>query len=165
MLLKKVCMIGAIGVGKTSLVRKYVHNEFSEKYLTTLGIKIDTKILNLEADTQMKLILWDIEGSNELSTIQKDYLRGADGYITVADVTRKQTVDAVVALQAQVENILGKKPFLFLLNKVDLKHDWEVTKESLLELQARGFLIIQTSAKDGTGIENTFNALGKLLLK
>ncbi len=165
MLLKKICMIGAIGVGKTSLIRKYVHNEFSEKYLTTIGIKIDTKILNLEADTQIKLILWDIEGSNELSSIQKDYLRGADAYITVADCTRKQSVDAVVKLQAQVEEVLGKKPFLFLLNKIDLKNDWEVTKESLLELQSRGFIIIQTSAKNGTGVENAFNTMGKLLLK
>jgi len=87
---KKVCLIGDFSVGKTSLVQQYVNQAFSEKYLTTIGVKIDTKLIELE-DDELKLVLWDVAGRDSLSSINTSYLVGASGIILVLDGTRKET--------------------------------------------------------------------------
>ncbi len=165
MQVKKICMIGDFGVGKTSLVKQFVHSEFSDKYLTTVGVKIDTKLLTLSSGDQLKLILWDIEGTDKLSTIDTNYLRGASGYFIVVDGTRKTTVETAINLNEQAEQIIGSLPFVLLLNKVDLKEKWQLDKETILGLKARNFVMRQTSAKDGTGVENAFQTLGERLIK
>ena len=72
----KVCMLGSFAVGKTSLVARYVTNVFSDKYLTTVGVKVDTKEISVD-ETQMKLVVWDIAGEAEISAKTRMYLRGA----------------------------------------------------------------------------------------
>jgi hypothetical protein len=165
MQVKKICMIGDFGVGKTSLVKQFVHSEFSDKYLTTVGVKIDTKLLTLSSGDQLKLILWDIEGTNKLSTIDTNYLRGASGYFIVVDGTRKSTVETAISLNTQAEQIIGSLPFVLLLNKVDMKEKWQIDKETILNLKERNFIMRQTSAKNGTGIEAAFQTLGERLIK
>ena len=71
MLTRKICMIGDFAVGKTSLVSRYVRQTFSEAYQTTIGVKIDSKIIQLPSGDDLKLVLWDIAGSNALSTVEQ----------------------------------------------------------------------------------------------
>jgi len=87
MIKKKICMVGDFSVGKTSLTQKFVNNVFSEKYLTTIGVKIDTVEVN-----ETKLIVWDVAGRDSLSPINASYLVGAAGVVLVADGTRPSTV-------------------------------------------------------------------------
>ena len=92
MLQKKVCVLGAFGVGKTSLIRRYVESIFSDAYLTTVGVKIDKKTLTVGTEP-VTLILWDIAGEDEVTPIRMSYVRGAAGYFLVADGMRAETLD------------------------------------------------------------------------
>ena len=78
-------------------------------------------------------MLWDIYGQDEFQTVRDSYLRGASGYLLVADGTRHATLETAVALQQQAESVIGQVPFLLLLNKADLDRDWQVDERALVE--------------------------------
>lgn len=163
MLQKKVCMLGAFGVGKTSLVRRYVQSIFSDKYLTTVGVKIEKKIVNL-GPADVALILWDIAGEDEITAIRTSYLRGAAGYFLVVDVTRGETLEVAKSIRDRVTSEIGSVPFLFLFNKTDLKEDWDIPEPSLEDLKSAGCEILRTSAKTGEGVEEAFQELAKRMV-
>lgn len=163
MIQKKVCMIGTFAVGKTSLVRQFVESVYSEKYHTTVGVKVDKKIVTV-GEQQVTLVLWDIEGAETGFALRQSYLRGAAGYLLVADGTRPDTVANAVALQARAEATVGKVPFLMLLNKVDLQQHWRVDPEELARLRASNWLVTTTSAKTGQGVENAFATLAQKMM-
>ena len=106
MIQKKVCMLGAFAVGKTSLVARYVRSVFSEKYLTTVGVKVDKKDLTVD-ERQISLLLWDINGHDDYQAVQQSYLRGTSGYLLVVDGTRRATLETVSKLQQVVEAVAG----------------------------------------------------------
>lgn len=163
MIQKKVCMIGTFAVGKTSLVRQFVESVYSEKYHTTVGVKVDKKVVTI-GEQQVTLVLWDIEGAETGFELRQSYLRGAAGYLLVADGTRPDTIANAVALQERVEATVGKVPFLLLLNKVDLKQDWRVNEEELARLRSSDWQMTTTSAKTGQGVENAFATLAKKMI-
>ena len=99
---KKLCMLGGFGVGKTSLVKRFVHSVFSDTYLTTVGVKIDKKTVELAGKT-VNLILWDLAGEDDLSSLRTTYIRGAAGYLLVADGTRPATLEVALSLNRRVE--------------------------------------------------------------
>jgi len=159
-------MIGDFSVGKTSSVARFIRQNFSEKYLTTVGVKIDTKLVNLEAeDKVVKLILWDIAGNNSLTSATISYLRGAAGYLLIVDGTRLPTWHSAINLQQMVTDQLGEKPFVVMLNKADLTEQWEVGDELVDEQTALGWDFIKTSARTGMGVEESFTLLARKLLK
>src|SRR5215211_7084781 len=90
---KKICMLGGFSVGKTSLVKRFVESVFSETYLTTVGVKIDKKTVDL-GERAVNLILWDVAGEDDISAVRMSYyyLRGCAGYVLVADGTRPSTL-------------------------------------------------------------------------
>ena len=143
---KKICMIGGFSVGKTSLVKRYVESIFSETYLTTVGVKIDKKTIDL-GDKAVTLILWDVAGEDDVSTLKMTYLRGSAGYVFVADGTRGSTLDVALSLRERVEAEYGPSPFVLLLNKCDLKDDWAVSNSSLAQLRAEGWPVMLSSAR------------------
>ena len=156
-------MVGSFAVGKTSLVRQFVESVYSEKYHTTVGVKVDKKIVTV-AESEVTLVLWDIEGAAASHELRQSYLRGAAGYLVVADGTRPDTVTAAVELQARTEVTIGKKPFLLLLNKVDLEQHWRVDEEKLARLKAANWLMTTTSAKTGQGVEKAFATLAQRMM-
>ncbi|MGO4391537.1 Rab family GTPase [Variovorax sp. M-6] len=164
MLQKKICLLGAFGVGKTSLVRRFVDTIFSDTYLTTVGVKIDKKLLTIGTE-QMALILWDIAGEDEVSAVRVSYLRGAAGYLLVVDGTRPETLDTAVSIQARVGAEVGDVPFVVLLNKADLQEDWAIPQERIERLEAAGWAFRRTSAKTGMGVEETFQELAARLAR
>ena len=160
MLQNKICMLGGFGVGKTSLVSRFVSSIFSDTYLTTVGVKIDKKKVSLDLG-EMTLMLWDIYGQDEFQTVRDSYLRGATGYLLVADGTRYSTLDTAVALQKRAESVIGRVPFLLLLNKRDLDREWQVDEETLVTLVEQGWRVVKTSAKTGDGVEDAFTTLAR----
>ena len=158
MLQKKICMLGGFGVGKTSLVSRFVTSIFSDTYLTTIGVKIDKKTIAVDSH-EMTLMLWDIYGQDEFQTVRDSYLRGASGYLLVADGTRHTTLDTAAALQQKAESVVGRVPFLLLLNKADLIREWQVDEKALVKLVDRGWSVVKTSAKTGDGVEGAFSML------
>ena len=160
---KKICMIGAFSVGKTSLVKRYVQSVFSEAYLTTVGVKIDKKAVNVSGRT-MNLILWDVAGEDDISSLRMSYLRGAAGYVLVADGTRPSTLDVALSLRERVRTEYGPLPFVLLLNKHDLTDQWEISDAALAGLRDSGWWVRPTSARTGEGVEDAFQHLAVSLV-
>jgi len=159
MIKKKICMLGSFGVGKTSLVQRFVKSIFSEKYLTTIGVKIDQKTVQLK-NQEVNLIIWDIHGEDEFQKIKSSYLMGSSGVFLVIDGTRSNTIDTAEYLLDLVEKSIGKQPFIVLVNKCDLKEEWELSNEDMDKLETeRSWQIIKTSAKTGEGVEEAFKLL------
>lgn len=160
MIQKKICMLGAFGVGKTSLVQRYINSIFSDTYLTTVGVKIDKK--NVEVgDKTISLILWDIAGEDDTNSIRASYLRGSAGYFLVVDGTRAETLDVARSIQSRLEAEIGKLPFIMLLNKYDLREQWLISETHIDELRQAGWLIFSSSAKTGEGVEAAFQNLAE----
>lgn len=159
----KICILGDFAVGKTSTVERFVNNHFSDKYLTTIGVKIDTKEIALPDDVNLKLIIWDMAGTDRFGEIEFAYLRGASGYILVADGTRAATVPVVLDLKKQAEERYGELPFVFLLNKSDLKHAWEISDEQQKTLREAWSDVFVTSAKTGDEVAEAITSLGRMI--
>jgi hypothetical protein len=164
MLQKKICLLGAFGVGKTSLVRRFVDTIFSDAYLTTVGVKIDKKTVTVGSE-ELALILWDIAGEDEVAAVRVTYLRGAAGYLLVVDGTRPETLETAASIQKRITAELGAIPFFVLLNKSDLVEDWALAPERIEQLEATGWSFRRTSAKTGMGVEETFQELAARLAR
>ncbi len=160
MLQKKICMLGASAVGKTSLVARYVQGIFSEKYLTTVGVKIDKKPVNV-GGVDVLLMLWDMQGEDRFQKVQMSYLRGAAGYFLVADGTRRDTLDRALILQKEAEATAGAVPFVLLLNKSDLEDEWDIEDAALAELTASGWTVLRSSALSGLNVDEAFQLLAQ----
>jgi small GTP-binding protein len=155
---KKICMLGGFSVGNTSLVRRFVASVFSETYLTTVGVKIDKKTVDM-GDRTVNLILWDVAGEDDISTVRMTYLRGCAGYVLVADGTRPSTLDVALSLRERVEAEFGRLPFVLLLNKSDLQEQWAIDGAKLDELRQAGWSVRSSSARTGEGVEDAFREL------
>ena len=158
MIQKKICMLGAFAVGKTSLVRRYVHSMFTDKYLTTVGVKIDKKDVQHGGQT-VSLLLWDLYGEDEFQRLQTSYLRGPTGLLIVADGTRPATVDKAIELRDRAVSALGPLPHLLILNKCDLMPEWEVRPERIDDLGRTGWQVLRASAKTGEGVQEAFEII------
>jgi small GTP-binding protein len=156
-------MVGVFATGKTSLVRRFVHAKFSDKYLSTVGVKIDRKPLSVRGQ-EVNLLLWDLEGRDGVQDVQTSYLRGAAGVIYVADGTRRETVTQVFELRDLVRGATGALPEVMALNKVDLADQWTITAADRAELGQIPWHLFETSAKTGDGVEEAFNWLATAMV-
>ena len=161
MIQKKVCLLGAYGVGKTSLVARFVHRVFSEKYLSTLGVRVDRKAVQLEGQ-ELNMLLWDLSGEDQFQPIQPSYIRGSSGYLLVADGTRPATLETALSIHQRAQNVVGQVPFVLLINKHDLP--WDIPDSTLEELRGQGFALYFSSAKSGEGVEEAFDHLARGML-
>jgi small GTP-binding protein len=160
----KICMLGAYAVGKTSLIARFVRGIFSEQYLVTLGVKIDSKEVDV-AGQHVKFVIWDMAGEDEFAKVSASYLRGAAGYLLVADGTRRSTMDQAAVLRVRVTEARGPIPFIALFNKSDLESDWEVSESDLDKMRASNWEVHKTSAKTGKGVETAFVRLAQRVLE
>lgn len=164
MLQKKICMLGSFAVGKTSLVRRYVDSIFSENYVTTIGVKIDKKNITVN-NTDLGLILWDVYGEDNHQSVLPSYLRGMAAYILVIDPSRPATFASAKNLHSLVLDTQGDKPFVLVLNKSDIKSDWQIDEQIFSELSAAAICTVETSAKTDTGVNEVFQSLGSCFVK
>ena len=164
MLKKKICLLGSFGVGKTSLVARFVHSMFSDKYHTTVGVKIDKKILEI-AGEEITLMIWDMAGEEDGAPVKISQVRDAAGYLLVMDGTRAKTLEVARSIQERVENELGRLPFILLVNKADLRSEWEIPDSAWEELKDAGWTLLETSAKTDVHVEEAFLTLTSRILK
>ena len=156
-------MLGSFAVGKTSLVRRFVESIYSDVYQTTVGVKIDKKNLQV-GEKEVSLVLWDIYGEDDYQKMRWTYLRGASGYLLVADGTRKATLEKAVSLEQKAREEIGAIPFVLVINKSDLMRDWEMDAALESQLAAQGWSIQRSSAKTGEGVEESFSLLARKML-
>lgn len=157
---KKVCILGAAGVGKTSLVRRYVHSIFDDKYLSTIGVKIEKKSVT-KGDTEVLLNIWDVAGEEEFFQIPKSYVTGAAGYLLVVDGTRPETLDTGLEIRSRIQEMAADLPWICLLNKADLTEKWSLDENVNSRLEAEGMSSLRTSAQDGLNVEAAFQQLAE----
>ena len=161
MIQKKIVMLGATGVGKTSLVRQFVKSVFSEKYHSTIGVKVDKKVVRFD-NHEVTMMLWDLQGEDDEFKIKPSFLRGASGYILVVDLTRAASLEAAKRIQLMIEDEIGQVPFMILFNKNDLKDEIELDHEWMVEFA--GERVLRTSAKTGENVEEAFVGLAKKIV-
>lgn len=162
MLQKKVCLLGATGVGKTSLIKQYVEGQFSEKYLTTLGVKVDKKVVSLN-DIDIQLMIWDLEGIDRYCGFQPRYLRGASAYVIVVDRSRSQSLVEGMEIHRMAQQATDA-PAIMVTNKADLTTTWHWTPEELDGYEKEFSHSFSTSAKTGQQVDALFNCLARLTL-
>ncbi len=165
---KKVCLLGDFSVGKTSLVRRFVEGRFDERYLSTIGVKVDQKVLNLETprgDVTLTLLLWDLAGGPSPRPVVPGYYRGAAGAVIACDLTR---ADTLASVPRYAQDFLASNPaanLVLVANKLDLIDERRLTDEVLVaaasECRAPLFL---TSAKSGEQVQSMFEKLGQMLV-
>jgi small GTP-binding protein len=160
----KVCLIGATAVGKSSLGARYGRSIFSEQYRTTIGVKIESRVVERRGGP-LELVVWDLSGEDEFQNVQPAYLRGAWGYHLVIDGTRRETLGVAAGLEARVRTTLGPVPFVVVLNKTDLAGSWELTHGDVDQMRSRGWQLVEASAKTGTGVEQAFDLLVDAMLR
>jgi small GTP-binding protein len=164
---KKICLVGDFGVGKTSLIRRFVERQFSDQYLSTVGVKISKKTLDLQVGEEQKnqnlqLMIWDLEGHTKFKAIAPSYLQGASGALVVGDVTRQETIDRIPEHINLFFSVNAKGFIILALNKSDLVDEDKLQKlEQLLQSsqQERVLAIYQTSAKNGLNVDEIFQKL------
>ena len=170
---KKMCMIGDFGVGKTSLIRRFVDRQFSDEYLSTVGVKISSKIITLENIKQQenvtaKLLIWDLEGHTKFKGIAPTYLQGASGVLIVADVSRTETVERISEHIKLFSSINPKGSIIIALNKVDLIDEEKLAL--LVEIshsigQDKVIAVYTTSAKTGKDVDEIFHKLAYTMVE
>jgi len=156
-------MLGSFAVGKTSLVRRFVESIYSDVYHTTVGVKIDKKVMQAGGQ-ELSLVLWDIYGEDDYQKMRWSYLRGASGYLLVADGTRKATLEKAFDLEQRARQEAGPIPFVLVINKVDLLQDWELDSRLEEQIAARSWSVLRSSAKTGEGVEEAFTLLAQKIL-
>ena len=164
MVKKKIGMLGSFGVGKTSLVARFVHSMFSDKYHTTVGVKIDKKIVRVDG-SEVTLMLWDMAGEETHAPVKIHQIRDAAGYLLVVDGCRSQTLETALSIQQRVESEIGPSPFLLLANKADERPNWEIPDSAWQQLKERGWTVLETSAKTGQKVEEAFLTLAGRILQ
>ena len=168
----KICLVGEGAVGKTSLIRKYVLDEFDDRYISTLGAKITKKELMVGSpdngsEIRIDMTIWDIMGEKGFRELLKEaYFHGAQGVLAVCDVTRKNTLPDLESWISAIETVTGKLPIQFLANKADLKDQLTFTESELREMSAKhGSPYIFTSAKTGENVDKAFFAIANAIAK
>jgi small GTP-binding protein len=170
---KKICLLGDFAVGKTSLVRQFIDRQFSDAYLSTVGVKISRKVLAVQGSepqtsTTLQLLIWDIEGSTQFKTIAPSYLQGARGAVIVADLGRLETLEH---LSEHAKNYLSINPHghvIIALNKADLLDETKLEKfTQLIPVQEcdRVIAIHFTSAKTGHSVDQLFQELADRIMQ
>jgi small GTP-binding protein len=160
---KKICLLGASSVGKTSLVKKFVEGIFNEKYLTSIGVKVDKKVVSVKSQ-EVQLMLWDVEGYDRYNVFQDKYLRGAAAYIIVVDQTRKASLLEGIDIHSLVRKITNV-PSVLAINKSDLQANCLLDDDQINQYLELFDLQFNTSAKTGNNVEEVFQAIAELTLK
>jgi small GTP-binding protein len=160
---KKLVLLGAPGVGKTSLVRRFVQSLFDDKYLTTIGVKVDKKQIQVNG-IDLLMMLWDVAGAEETFSVPSSYVRGAAGLLVVIDGTRPQTVGTAADLIDQMHRDVGDLPVVIVLNKTDLSEQWKIGDADINAVRGDGRPIVRASAKTGAGVEEAFLAIATAMV-
>lgn len=156
---KKIVLLGHFGVGKTSLVRRFIESDFSEDYLVTLGVHVKKKKVKID-DQNFTLIIWDIEGNTSIDRARKSYLIGSHGFLYIFDVSRPETFENLEKEMLFLKENYPKAAVCIVGNKTDL-----------IESEAKEQFFNQekfkdcdfTSAKNDENVENVFLKITKLM--
>jgi small GTP-binding protein len=170
MIQKKICMLGDFSTGKTSLVRRFVYNLFDAHYITTIGVNITRKDVSLPDQPVVRLLIWDMSGSEKFSGTRPSYLQGSAGAILVCDLTRPGTLASLNRYYQWLKDTAPQACVLWIGNKADLVAEnaagkpCEMAKQVSSTAASLHELFAITSAKTGAGVNDAFAQLAGYFL-
>ncbi len=164
----KICLVGEGAVGKTCLIRRFIQDQFDDRYISTLGAKVSKKEIRVDGPNggmDVDMTIWDIMGEKGFRELLKEaYFHGAQGVLAVCDITRKETLDDLGDWVAAVIKVTGNVPIEFLANKSDLKDQIVVSRADIQNAaQSHGAPYLYTSAKTGENVEVAFAKLAQMI--
>jgi small GTP-binding protein len=169
-LTKKICLLGDPSVGKTSLIRRFVLDEFEDSYITTIGTKVTKKevlvpVSARQMEVYLTLMIWDVAGQQEYKMFHRMYLKGVEGVFSVCDLTRKETVNSMKKYVTVVKENVGDVPIVFLFNKADLTDRIEVQVDDVRKIESyKQIPCYKTSAKSGENVNDAFITLSRAMV-
>ena len=158
---KKIVLLGHFGVGKSSLIRRFVEDTFTDNYKVTIGVHILKKEVDVSKKEIVTLIIWDLEGNDDITNTRPSYMLGTSGIIYVFDLTRPTTYEQLESDLSYIKTNYPNTPIKVVGNKKDL-----VTKDFLKQNSDvfEPFVDFYTSAKANTKVNNLFSTLAKELI-
>lgn len=167
----KICLVGEEGVGKTSLIRRFVLSQFDEKYLRTVGTMVSKKVVQLGPIEgtlyTLHMLVWDIMGRRDFMSLYKEaYFSRTRGILAVCDMTRPETLDALNDWMEGITSSVGQVPMIVLANKKDVVDHVRMEEDDILamcEMHAAPFLM--TSARTGENVETAFQKLAEMAVR
>lgn len=166
-LAKKLCLLGDFSVGKTSLIRRYVHDDFSLDYRATVGVQVhqyQDEIDTEKGPTPLSQVIWDVEGSRFGRELITSYILGSAGAVIVGDATKSDAVASMTSHARAFLDILPGRPVVFAMNKSDLLTEYKKTDAEALT-ESFGGELLPTSALTGNAVRSLFHALGRRVLE
>lgn len=156
----KMVLFGTAGVGKTSLVDRFIHNKFEVNYISTLGYNVYEKQIS-HGNYTISLMIYDIGGQEQFRELRKKYAQGSSTALIVYDITNRESFNTIPNWRDDLKVFAGEIPFIIVGNKVDLEADRQVSKEDGTQLcdQLGALNFIETSAKTGEAVEDAFTQL------
>ena len=158
MISRKILLLGEIGVGKTSLIRRLVHGRFETEYKSTFGVelyRVPITRAGPNGDTAIELIVWDTDGNFGQSIFRHVYIKGASAALIIGDLKRRSTLETMVGLADGFQDALPGRHFSFIANKSDLLDDGEAPELPAKLVDGRQPILL-TSAKTGDNVEVSF---------
>ena len=162
----KIMVIGESKVGKTSVIKKYTQNKFGGVYLTTVGVDFQDKIINID-DKKIRLQIWDTAGQERFRNLTKNYFNSSNGFLLIYDITDKDSLEHLNFWSAQIQlNAPEKSKCVLVGNKCDLEGSRAVsTEEGKMYAEKNKIKFFETSAKDGTNINEVFEYIANEIYK
>jgi len=162
----KLVLIGDSGVGKSCLLLRFADDNFTDSYISTIGVDFRFRTITIDKKT-VKLQIWDTAGQERFRTITSAYYRGADGIIMVYDVTSAESFDHVEEWLSEVDRYANENTAKLLIgNKADLIDEKQVSEETAQKFADKlGIPFLETSAKTATNVDQAFLTMAKELIK
>ena len=161
---RKVCLLGDPGLGKTSLVRRFVECRFDQDHESLTAMQVSKGAVEL-GDISLEMMLWDPDGTEAWGQYNRSFISGASGLMFVVDATKPRTLDHLLEAQTKGRGFIGSRPAVLLVNKVDLTGDFALTKAQVDAASALNWHLVQASAKSGDNVDQAFTQLAELMLE
>ncbi len=162
-LMRKICLLGDGAVGKTSLIRRYVFDIFNDEYIMTIGTKVSKKSMELDGK-ELTLMIWDILGQKEHTSLHSAYYKGAVGAIVVCDFTNKKSMENLSRWVDDFRGVAGDVPVVIAVNKQDIENKAYLFEEAKKIAEGYDAPAIPTSAKSGKNVELLFKMIGERVI-
>lgn len=161
---RKVCLLGGSGVGKTSLVQRFVEDRFDDQHDSSIAMSIHQGTLDLD-EVSLEMMLWDPETSEGRGQYNRSFISGASGLVFVVDATKPETLDQLLEAQAKERGFIGSRPAILVLNKSDLTEKFALSDAQITAASRPNWHLVRASAKTGYNVREAFVKLADLMLE